>query len=113
MSGPINGSPRPLAQSSGLPAAMEAHREAVKRTATQPNGTYSVDVLSMLCELELYQLKQEVVFEALVDQGILDPVKMVQKLTARLEAETKLLNDAHRQRIVQAVGGVLRPPRNG
>jgi hypothetical protein len=103
-----NGAATQPPQSTGLAEAITQHAEALVKLNTTPNGMMQINPMQLFVDLELANVRIEVLFEALVETGVVDP----QALTVRLR--NKLLTEVEQMRgtpqIEIARGSV---PRNG
>lgn len=97
------------APASALSDAIQQHAAALLRANTNPNGMMAINPAQMFCDLELATLRIEILFEALVDAGIISPGALVAKLTAKLLAEAEHLNAPAPQ--IEIIRGTV--PRNG
>jgi hypothetical protein len=93
---------------SGLGEAITQHADALVKLNTASNGMIQINPMQLFVDLELANVRIEVLFEALVETGVVDP----QALTVRLR--NKLLTEVEQMRgtpqIEIARGSV---PRNG
>lgn len=99
--------PTPAPQS-GLGEAIQKHARALVKANTMPNGMMGVDPRQLFVDLELANVRIEILFEALVECGV-DPGELTVKLRDKLLAEVEQLN-APSSQIEIARGSV---PRNG
>lgn len=100
--------PTPAAQS-GLGEAIQKHAHALVKANTMPNGMMGVDPMQLFVDLELANVRIEVLFEALVETGVVDPAELTVKLRDKLLAEVEQLNAPSSQ--IEIVRGSV--PRNG
>jgi hypothetical protein len=100
--------PTPAAQS-GLSEAIHAHAQALVKANTNASGMMGINPMQLFVDLELAQVRLEVLFEALVEFG-LDPAELTVKLRDKLLGEVEQLNAAAAPQIEIARGSV---PRNG
>lgn len=84
--------------------AIQRHAAALLK-ANSPNGAMRINPAQLFCDLELATLRIEILFEALVDMGVISPKDLVAKLTAKLLAEAEELNAPQLQ---TAIGSILR-----
>lgn len=75
-----------------LGEAIQRHAAALLKANTNPNGMMAINPAQLFCDLELATLRIEILFEALVDMGVISPKQLVAKLTAKLVAEAEELN---------------------
>jgi hypothetical protein len=103
----------PAASSSGLTEAINAHARALIAANTDPNGMMAVNPMEIFVDLELAQVRIEVLFEALCAKGMIDPAALTVMLRDKLLKEVAELDE--RPRITLPIGNVRPPPprRNG
>lgn len=94
----------------GLGEAIKQHAQALVKANTNANGMMGVNPMQLFVDLELANVRIEVLFEALVETGALDPAKLTVKLRDKLLAEVEQLNAVPAPTIEIARGSV---PRNG
>lgn len=75
-----------------LADAITEHAKALVKSATQLTGQMTINPVQMYCDLELALVRIEVMFEVLVEVGVLDPARLSIRLRERLLAEVKQLN---------------------
>jgi len=95
-------------QSSGLAEAITQHAEALVKLNTTPNGMMQINPMQLFVDLELANVRIEVLFEALVETGAVDPAALTVRLRDKLLAEVEQLSVAPQIEIAR--GSV---PRNG
>lgn len=95
------------AATSGLSEAIHQHAQALVKANMTPNGMMGVNPMQLFVDLELANVRIEILFEALVDCGV-DPAELTVKLRDKLLAEVKQLSAAPTIEIAR--GSV---PRNG
>lgn len=88
-----------------LGEAIQRHAAALLKANTNSNGIMAIDPMQLFCDLELATIRIEILFEALVDMGVVSPKDLVAKLTAKLLAEAEQLNAPQLQ---IAIGTLLR-----
>lgn len=96
------------ATSSGLSEAIDRHAKSIMKAATMPNGMIGVNPAQLHCDSELHAVRIEVLFEALVEVGVLDPAKLTVRLRDKLNAESDQLETPQ---IAIATGNLPRAPR--
>jgi hypothetical protein len=101
---PQEGTP---ASRSGLAEAITQHAQALVKANTNPNGMIGINPMQLFVDLELANVRIEVLFEALVDCGV-DPKDLTVKLRDKLLGEVEQLSAAPTIEIAR--GNV---PRNG
>jgi hypothetical protein len=94
------------AATSGLGEAIDQHAQALVKANTLANGMMALNPMQLFVDLELANVRIEVLFEALVDCGV-DPAELTVKLRDKLLAEVEQLSAPQ---IEIARGSV---PRNG
>lgn len=75
-----------------LAEAIQRHGAALLKANTSSNGMFAINPMQMFCDLELATVRIEMLFEALVEAGIINPKDLVVRLTAKLLAEAEELN---------------------
>jgi hypothetical protein len=93
---------------SGLGEAIHAHAQALVKANTNASGMMGINPMQLFVDLELAQVRLEVLFEALVDLGV-DPAELTVKLRDKLLAEVEQLSAA--TPTIEIARGSI--PRNG
>jgi len=91
-----------------LGEAIQMHAAALLNSSRTPNGMLAINPAQLYCDLQIAAVRIEVLFEALVECGMIDPAAMSAKLRNKLLAEVEQLNAG--PQIAIARGSV---PRNG
>lgn len=99
--------PENPATTSGLSEAITQHAQALVKANTNASGMMGINPMQLFVDLELAQVRLEVLFEALVELGV-DPAELTVKLRDKLLAEVEQLSAAPTIEIAR--GSV---PRNG
>lgn len=86
--------------------AITEHAKALVKAATQLTGQMTINPVQMYCDLEFALVRIDVMFEALVELGVLDPARLSIKLRDKLKAETEFLKTP--QLAIVPAGSVLR-----
>ena len=103
-----NGASAPI---NPLGDAINRHAAMTLKMATLPNGMLQINPAQLLCDLELAQVRNEVLFEALVTRGLLDPTELAIMLRDKLNAESDEIASQLEQPQLEIVRGSI--PRNG
>lgn len=74
-----------------LGGAIERHASTLLKANQLPNGMMQINPAQMYCDLELAQVRIEILFEALVARGMVDPAELTTKLRDKLNAESDML----------------------
>jgi hypothetical protein len=88
-----------------LADAIQRHAAALLKANTNHNGMMAINPAQLYCDLELAQVRIEVLFEALVSTGAVDPQNLTTRLLAKLLEEVEQLNAP---KLEMARGTVLR-----
>lgn len=91
-----------------LGEAIRQHADALVKVNTMPNGMMQINPMQLFVDLELANVRIEVLFEALVETGAVDPAALTVRLRNKLLAEVEQLSAAPTIEIAR--GSV---PRNG
>lgn len=75
-----------------LGQAIKDHATALIKANTRLDGQVQINPLQLYCDVELSAVRLEVLFEALVERGLIDPAVLMTKLSAKLKAETEFMN---------------------
>lgn len=94
-------------KSESLGAAIKQHADALVKANTMANGMMAINPMQLFVDLQIAQVRIEVLFEALVDCGV-DPKDLTARLRDKLLAEVEQLSAAPTIEIAR--GSV---PRNG
>jgi hypothetical protein len=106
----LNGDKPPPA--SGLSEAIERHGKTLVKAATNPNGLMAINPAQLYCDSELHAVRLEVLFEALVKAGVVDPAELTVRLRDKLNAESDQLDaQMATPQIAIAAGPLPRTPR--
>jgi hypothetical protein len=104
-----NGASEPNpAVSSGLGEAITRHAAALMKAARMPNGIMGINPAQLYCDGELHAVRIEVLFEALVEAGVLDPATLAVRLRDKLNAESDELEREEPPQIQVASGAIPR-----
>jgi hypothetical protein len=87
-----NGLEAPPPPINPLAEAIQLHAAALLKANTNRNGMMAINPAQLYCDLELAQVRIEVLFEALVSMGAVDPQDLTLRLRAKLLAEVEQLN---------------------
>lgn len=87
----INGAAAPAKNPLG--EAIARHASMLLRSNTLPNGMMQINAAQLYCDLELVQVRVEILFEALVDKGIIEPQEMIERLRVKLNAEADAMQE--------------------
>lgn len=101
--------PENPATTSGLSEAITQHAQALVKANTNASGMMGINPMQLFVDLELANVRIEVLFEALVETGVVDPAELTVKLRDKLLAEVEQLNAPASQ--IEIVRGSV--PRNG
>jgi len=93
-----------------LGEAIQRHAAALLKASTNAQGMMAINPAQLYCDVELANLRIEILFEALVQAGVIQPGDLVQKLTAKLHFEAGQLEAQDGPQIQLATGSI---PRNG
>lgn len=96
---------------STLAEAIHRHAAALLKASTNANGMMAINPAQLFCDVELANLRIEILFEALVQAGVIQTGDLVQMLTAKLLAEAEELGAQALSSQIQIATG--RVPRNG
>lgn len=94
--------PNPLGE------AIRLHAQALVNANTNASGMMGINPMQLFVDLELANVRIEVLFEALVETGAVDPVALTVRLRNKLLAEVEQLSAGPTIEIAR--GSV---PRNG
>ena len=97
--------PNPLGE------AIARHASMLLKANSLPNGMMQINAAQLYCDLELAQVRIEVLFEALVVRSIVDPKDLTEKLRDKLNAESDELQAQLDTPQLQIARGSV--PRNG
>lgn len=98
------------AASSGLAAAIQRHATALMKAATMSNGMMGINPAQLYTDSELHAVRLEVLFEALVVAGVVDPAALTVRMRDKLNAESDQLEQQQTPQI-QVANNAL--PRRG
>lgn len=101
----INGAAEP--PKSQLGEAIARHASMLLKSNTLPNGMMQINAAQLYCDLELVQVRVEILFEALVDEGIIEPQAMIERLRAKLNAEADAMQAQLEEPQLQIVRGSI------
>lgn len=68
--------------------AIKRHAAMLLRINTMPNGMMAINPAQLFCDIELLTVRLEVLFEAMVERGLIDPQALVERMRDKLSAES-------------------------
>lgn len=98
------------AGSIGLAEAIQRHATALMKAATMSNGMMGINPAQLYTDSELHAVRLEVLFEALVVAGVVDPAALTIRMRDKLNAESDQLEQQQTPQI-QVASNTL--PRRG
>lgn len=99
------------AASSGLAEAIDLHARAMLKAAVMPNGQIGIDPAQLHCDSQLHAVRLEVLFEALVKAGVIDPAAITVRLRDKLLAEVRQVEEEQQTPQILTATGMV--PRRG